>query len=289
MTAWAQPPIRTLAAAPLLALALCACDPQPSPSPAPATAPQGPQPPPTPSPTPSAPPLAVATPLALPVAPPPPGPVPTPAAQPAAAPSAPAADHPAAPTPARYAPQDECTREPGFAAFRKTLVSAIRARDAQALAALAAPDIRLDYGGGSGTEELKRRLGSTDGPLWQELDAILPLGCAMQSGLAAMPWVFWNVPDRIDSYSAMLVLGDDTPLLDKAGGTGARTIETIGWGIVGIDPLGFDPKARFTRVTLNAGTKGWVATASLRSLLDYRLIAEPRGGRWRITAFIAGD
>lgn len=185
-----------------------------------------------------------------------------------------------------YAPRDDCSDAPGWPAFRQSLAAAIRDKDADAVAALAAPDITLDYGGGSGTDELKKRLADPERQLWRELAGILPLGCAVEGGLAAMPWVFWNVPDDIDSYSAMLVTGDDVDLLDAPKG---QPQGNVGWFIVGIDPMGFKPGAKLTRVTLDNGEKGWVETARLRSLLDYRLIAEPKDGTWKITAFIAGD
>ncbi|MFM2372665.1 MAG: hypothetical protein RIS85_2387 [Pseudomonadota bacterium] len=187
---------------------------------------------------------------------------------------------------ATYVPQDECAAKPGWPAFRKALSSAIKARDVDGMAALASADVTLDYGGGSGIAELKRRLADPASGLWKELDALLPLGCAVEGGLAAMPWVFWNVPEDIDSYSAMLVLGDDTPLLAKPGG---KAVGAAGWQIVGIDPLDFAAKAPTTRVTLHDGGKGYVETVRLRSLLDYRLIAEPKDDTWQITAFIAGD
>lgn len=187
---------------------------------------------------------------------------------------------------ARYAPLDECAKQPGWPAFRKALMAAVKARDSQALAKLAAPDVALDYGGGSGAAELVKRLNDPETQLWQELAAILPLGCAMQGGLAAMPWVFWNVPEDTDSYSAVIVLGDDTPLLDKADG---KPVRDVGWAIVNIDPMAFDTSAPATRVSMNDGTRGWIETRKLRSLLDYRLIVEPEDGQWQITAFIAGD
>lgn len=228
-------------------------------------------------------------------APPAPLPDPEPEPEPAATTSAPAAAPPPPPAP-RYAPRDACAAQPAWPAFHKALVAAIRARDADALAALAAPDIALDYGGGSGTAELKRRLADPQRGLWAELAAILPLGCAIEGGLAAMPWVFWNVPPDIDSYSAMLVLGDDTPLLEKSDGKTARPEEAapvaggpVGWALVAIDPMDFDARAKTTRVRLEDGRKGWIETARLRSLLDYRLIAESKDGQWRLTAFIAGD
>lgn len=187
---------------------------------------------------------------------------------------------------ATYPPRDDCSAVPGWLAFHKTLSLAIRARDPAALAALASPDIKLDYGGGHGTDELQKRLADPERQLWEELESILPLGCAFEGGLAAMPWVFWNVPDTIDSYSAMLVIGADVELLKKPKG---KAQGNVGWFIVGIDPMDYKPDAKMTRVTLDDGTKGWVETARLRNLLDYRLIAEPKDGGWQITAFIAGD
>lgn len=205
---------------------------------------------------------------------------------PSEVPPEPPPGEPADPPLARYAPRDDCASQPGWPNFRKALGAAIRARDAEALAALAAPDVALDYGGGSGIAELKLRLADPETDLWEEMAAILPLGCAMEGGLAALPWVFWHMPDTVDSYRAMLVLGDDTPLRDRPGG---QAVTSVGWSIVTLDSSDLDASAPATRVTLEDGRKGWIATASLRSMLDYRLIAEQVDGKWRVTAFIAGD
>lgn len=229
-----------------------------------------------------------------------PVPVPAPSARPQPAVAASAAPLPeASPSPSveasaepsfaatpTYPPRDDCAAAPGWPAFRKALTAAVSERDAADLAALASPDITLDYGGGSGVEELTKRLADPERKLWAELDTILPLGCAVEGGLAAMPWVFWKIPDDVDDYNALLVTGDATDLLD---GPKGKAQANVGWHIVGIDPMEFQPDKPTTRVTLRDGRKGWIQTARLRSLLDYRLIAEPKDGGWQITAFIAGD
>ena len=57
-----------------------------------------------------------------------------------------------------------------------------------------------------------------------------------------------------------------------------------------LEGQGFDPAARYAEVTAADGSRGFVATAKLRSILDYRLIADKaEGGEYRITALIAGD
>lgn len=209
-----------------------------------------------------------------------------PSPEPSESPSALASAEPPVPPDPIYPPRDDCSSAPGWPAFHKALIAAVRARDTTALAALASPDITLDYGGGSGVEELKKRLAEPERKLWVELDAIMPLGCAIEGGLAAMPWIFWNIPDDIDGYNAMLVTGDAVDLLATPG---QDAQPNIGWHIVGIDPMDFQPDKPLTKVTLRDGRKGRVPTAKLRSLLDYRVIAEPKDDTWQITAFIAGD
>lgn len=212
----------------------------------------------------------------------------TPEPEPAAEPSPSPAPSPT-PTEARYAPREDCDKAAGWKVFRGRLATAVVTRDAAALAGLADPNIRLDYGGGSGTDELKKRLADPKAALWQELDRILPLGCSIEGGLAAMPWYFWNVPDDGDPYTTMLATGPDVPLRATPSATG-ETRATLDWAMVSIASQGFDPKARFTRVRLMAsGRKGYVETAKLRSVISYRLIAEPHDGGWKITALIAGD
>ncbi|KPF93353.1 hypothetical protein IP81_03775 [Novosphingobium sp. AAP83] len=209
-----------------------------------------------------------------------------PSPEPSASPTPIASAEPASVSGQTYAPQDDCAAAPGWPTFHKSLVAAIRARDGAALAALSSADVTLDYGGGNGVEELQKRLADPERELWQELEQLLPLGCAVEGGLAAMPWVFWNVPDSTDSYSAMLVTGKDVALRD---GPNGKALGNVGWAIVDIDPMAYKPDAKTTPVTLANGDKGWIETARLRSLLDYRLIAEPKDGGWQITAFIAGD
>lgn len=199
------------------------------------------------------------------------------------------ADEPTEAAETSFAPRDECSSQPGWPAFAERLRDAAKARDATALAELATQDITLDYGGGSGTDELKKRLADPKAALWHELDDALALGCAMQGGLAALPWYFWNIPDGTDGADTVIVTGNDIPLLRRPK-SNADPITKLDWAMVTIDPATFDSKAPFSAVHTRTGKhEGYVATARLRSVLAYRLIAEPRDGDWRVTAFIAGD
>ena len=183
---------------------------------------------------------------------------------------------------------DECAKLPGFAAFREKLFVAVKARDAGALAALADPAVHLDFGGGAGRDELTKRLTAATGPgLWSELAALAPLGCAADAGVATLPWIFARVPEDADPFRTMLVTGLAVPMRGKATAT-AKPVRTLDWALVTLSGMGFDPKAPYAKVEAGGAT-GFVETARLRSVIDYRLIAERKGEGWAIVAFIAGD
>lgn len=266
-----------LALAPALALALTACQREPAPqdSDSPnASAPATPKPAPEPS---AAEPSPTPT-LALPVKPTPEAPM-TPADTAAALPAM------------ALPPRDDCAGLPGWSAFAAKLATAVKTRDAAALAALSSPDVTLDYGGGHGPAELQKRLSAPAGAaVWADLARILPLGCAVQGDLVVLPWFFWNVPDEVDPGMTMLVTGQGVPLRAKPGDT-APEVDKLDWALVTIatDPP-FDPAARYTAViTGKPQRKGWIETARLRSLLARRVIAERKGDDWRISALVAGD
>lgn len=214
---------------------------------------------------------------------------PTPGASPS---SAPQPAGPATPAPVaeqRFAPRNDCAALPGWPAFHDKLAKAVAGKDAAALSALAAPSIKLDYGGGAGREELRKRLADTKRGAWRELARILPLGCAVADGIVAMPWYFWNLPPDADAYGTMLVTGEGVPLRAKPD-PDARALATLDWAMVSVRQAKADPAGRYTAVRTRAGkADGFILTDKLRSVLAWRLIAERQGGEWKLTAFIAGD
>ena len=185
------------------------------------------------------------------------------------------------------APRNECGSLPGADAFRMTLATAVANRDAAMLRPLISEQVLLDFGGGSGWEELAQRL--TERDLWSELDKVLSLGCGSDgAGELYMPSAWGEDFGIDDPFAAWLVLGEDVPLLaeDRAN---ARVIRRMGWAA--IEQLGtWQGNEEFIRVRTKDGTEGWAPVANLRHQLDYRLIAS-RGadGRYAISTFIAGD
>lgn len=188
----------------------------------------------------------------------------------------------------RYAPRDECVGLPGADAFRQSLAQAVEARDAEALIALAAPDVKLDFGGGAGAAQLQARLDGENPTLWDELDALLQLGCAAKGqSRITLPWYFAQKIDAVDPAAGMIVTGENVPLR-IAPELDAEVLEEVSWDVVeAID--GLQPEAPFQHVETVKGKRGYIATDRLRSLLDYRLLASSRDGKWSITSLVAGD
>ncbi len=196
----------------------------------------------------------------------------------------------AQPTPlarGRFAPHDDCTTIDGAAAFRASLAEAVRRRDAAALSALAAEDIKLDFGGGSGVAQLQQRLADPQQDLWTELEAMLPLGCASNDGGGVtIPWIADQDLGRRDPFSTMLVLGEKVPVL-AAPAADAPRLGEVSWDLVRISAL--QPGAPFQQIMLPDDRTGFIASDALRSPVDYRLTASSRNGKWSITSLLSGD
>lgn len=192
---------------------------------------------------------------------------------------------------ASFEPRNECRGDPGAAAFLDALAAAVDARDSAALVALAADDVHLDFGGGEGRDELRARLDGGEeyyGDLWRELSAVLSLGCASDGdGFITLPWYFAQNFEVLDPFSTMLTIRPDVKVRATPSGEG-KLVATLNWDPVELAES-HDPEVAFVEVILPDRSRGYVETAALRSLIDYRLVAEKTDEGWRISAFVAGD
>lgn len=190
-----------------------------------------------------------------------------------------------------WAPRNECDDLPGGEAFEASLRSAVEARDTDAFLALAADDVKLDFGGGSGTAQLRQLLAANDGAFWRELDSMLDLGCAAdETAGITIPWYFaQQIP--VDSYAGAIVTGEDVPLYEGAA-SDTPVQSRLSWEAVVTLPLEGESdfaRVRWTDPEGGDELEGYIAKADLRSIIDRRLIASRRNNRWRITALVAGD
>jgi hypothetical protein len=191
--------------------------------------------------------------------------------------------------PGQYAPRDECADIAGTASFLSALRSAVKKRDAGAVAALASPDIFLDFGSGGRKEEVRARLGPGS-RLWRELDRLMALGCAVdsQTGALVMPWFFAQDLGGADPYSTAVTLGSAVALRTRPS-RAAKVRARLNWQLIHIQETEVSDPGFVTAAVIGGGSEGYIEEAKLRTQLDYRLRAEKIGGRWLIMAFLAGD
>lgn len=203
--------------------------------------------------------------------------------------------------PGPLAPRDECTGLPGYAEFHQRLERAITLRDADALIALTDPDVTLDFGGGSGVEELRKRLDTGAYNSWRDLADAVRLGCgigeegAQDTDYIAFPWYFTKTFGG-EVFETVIVTGVDVPLR-FAPAEDARVIKRISWdwALVRYDdqyvdgPEEPDQHTGYQAVITQDGAAGYIADHALRSIVDYRIAVNRIDGKWTITAFVAGD
>ena len=101
-----------------------------------------------------------------------------------------------------------------------------------------------------------------------------------------IPWYFGQDLGQIDATAALLVTGEDVPVL-KEPRASAERIVSISWDLV--NAVSFDRDQPYQRIVLPIGEQGFIATRKLRSVLDYRLLATRKNGQWYIDALVAGD
>ena len=184
-------------------------------------------------------------------------------------------------------PRDECSRIEGADAFRMGMVTAVANRDLDLLRPHISDEILLDFGGGSGWEELTARLEERE--LWLAMDEVLSLGCAANGDGEgfSMPWIWNQDTGAEDPLNSLLAKGWDVPMRTEARAD-APVVTTLNWEMVEM-AQDWQGDEEFLRVRTRRGKEGYVAVSQLRHELDYRMIVEQREGRWQVTVFIAGD
>lgn len=186
-------------------------------------------------------------------------------------------------------PVDEAARDPEFFAFRAQLQAAVARHDAEAVLAAVDPSIRTSFGTGGGIADLRKKwnLSGADSRLWDELGTVLAFGGAFrEGGLFAAPYVFARWPDRFDSFEHVAVLGKNVRVRAAPGSQG-RILTALSFDVVRLAAPATD--SEWTRIKLRDGRTGYISSRYVRSPVDYRALFNKVDGRWRMTAFVAGD
>ena len=198
---------------------------------------------------------------------------------------------------AKLLPVDEAARDPGFFVFRARLLEAVARHDTAALLDAVDPNIKIGFGGNDGIAAFRETWKLQNGhesPLWAELGLVLALGGSFQAeGLFAAPYVFSRWPETSDAFEHVAVLATDVrvraaPSLDSKI-LAALSFDVVKLSQAGRSRLTPEQLKEWTAVELKGGRTGYMASRYVRSSVGYRALFNKVNGRWRMTAFVAGD
>lgn len=195
-------------------------------------------------------------------------------------------------------PVDEAKKDASFFAFRTKLIEAARRHDAKYILSAVDRDIQNGFGGDNGIEEFKKqwKINAADSEFWDEfLPVINSGGNFVKDGnhkLFFAPYIYSSFPGDLDAFSYSVITGNKVNLRSKADAN-APVLASLSYNIVEILGSVKDKKdkkkAAWYEVKTLGGKRGFVKAEFVRSPIDYRAGFEKKGGKWKMTAFIAGD
>jgi hypothetical protein len=190
-------------------------------------------------------------------------------------------------------PTDQATLRPDFFSFRARLQTAIARRDHDTVLAIVDPVIKNSFGGDDGIEEFRKgwRPEAADSTLWSELGEVLALGGTFDTPRTTFtaPYVFSRWPGDYDAFEHVAIISADVRVR-SAPRADAPPITALSFAIIPTAPSDLHVGADvFTAVRLDGRRVGYVASAFVRSPIDYRAIFELKDEGWRMVSFLAGD
>ena len=192
--------------------------------------------------------------------------------------------------PPKLPPVDECSSEPGFSTFRQHLNDVVARKDREALLAMLAPNVAVNFGGSEGPKAFAEAWGldrAGESEIWPLLRKILGLGCAVsEEGFAIPSLTMQFEPEEDEDLFDKFVVISPAATLRSGPEPGSRPIGKLAWDVVkAVD----QSRGAQTKVRLQDGREGWLSSAELYNPAYYRMFLRKRDGKWVIAAFIAGD
>lgn len=184
---------------------------------------------------------------------------------------------------------DEAGSDKSFYTARESLLYALEENDTSYVLSVFAHDVKLDFGGGYGVEELHRRLKGDNWSenLWSVLHTTLSLGGTFSGrDYFLAPYVYSTWPSEYDAYNKLAITAKNVPVYEQPD-TSQHIVTTLSYNIVGYDYRWHDRD--WVRLKLPGNRIGYVKRAMTRSPIDYRIFFQKIDGEWNITIFLAGD
>lgn len=187
-------------------------------------------------------------------------------------------------------PVDQAVSKPDFYSFRAQLQSAVARRDVAALIGSLDPGIRNSFGDNNGIEAFRQIWEPDDrkGRVWETLGEVLALGGSFdREGNFVAPYVFSRWPEQVDAFSHAAITGAAVPVRGAPASSSPVTTSLSFAVVEQVESRGADDS--WIQIRLARGKTGYVDRRFIRSPTDYRAIFSKRDGKWKLSAFLAGD
>lgn len=197
-------------------------------------------------------------------------------------------------------PIDEGPQDKSFVAFRNDLIAALKRKDKNFLTGVLDKNIAVSFGGDDGIEDFKKywSFNQPDTKVWDELlKVVLNGGKFVNDGgdkEFCAPYSFSNFPDDIDSFEHNMIFGSNVRLRSKPD-LKSKIIGKLSYNVVKIDWENsvndgkVEPTYTWYKVETLGRMKGFVSAEYVRSPIAHRACFTKSKGKWKLTAFIAGD
>ncbi len=192
---------------------------------------------------------------------------------------------------------DEVPPDSDFARFRSRLLQAVQSRDANFIRQIAAPDIKLSFGGSLKLDDVG--IDNPKATIWVGLEKAMGTGCAKSSQLTdtwICPQVFETWPSNLDAFTYVAIIGENVNVRASAN-TNSRVLGLLSNEAVKIDQKTQQREKRFdlnnlqgwTPIIMPNGDRGYVANRYVYSQIGYRAFFKKFSGKWKMTVLVTGD
>lgn len=214
--------------------------------------------------------------------------------------------------PSKFPPINDITKDKSLVAFVNQLKTAVKKQDKAFLISVLDENVKSDFGGDGGIEEFQRtwNLHKGDTSIWHHLDRVLQLGGAFDTDaikngedhyMVAFPYTHLiDLQDADDYINIGVIMGKNVNIRENPN-LNAKVLTQFSYDVVwfvedgpalqkteGSNPWG-GPEWYLIE-SLDRKKRGWVNWKFVQSPLDFRLyLFKNKQGKWRISAFLAGD
>lgn len=191
-------------------------------------------------------------------------------------------------------PSDEAKRDPTFLAFRTKLIAAVKRRDSKHLLGILDPKITSSFGGDEGIADFKKywKFPGPKTEFWSEFLTVITNGGGFDKETKnrfCAPYLFENFPADLDEFRHLAIFGSNVNLRSKPS-LMAPVVAQLSYNVVeAVEPGSQDEDSDWMEIRTLGGKRGFVKSGFVRSPIDYRACFEKKRGKWKMTAFVAGD